>query len=186
MSPNACAHLNFNYSKIELKLVFSQEEPENHIGSRQSICLEVKNSLPIVHTVRGLQAIQSAHEKGLRLAFVNGKSNYSSGYPSKKQQPLKVTPVKPTADSKLMKQRSEMLKHPQYAAYIIPDGVKSGTEVYVTDVIEDIVETYYRTRHRFNDVDRLNSSKATWDGRAIIFSVGKSMVCGLSQVYRMA
>lgn len=58
--------------------------------------------------------------------------------------------------------------HPQgflgapLSAYVIPVDLKPGTKVYVSDVIEHIVERAHHSEHR------LGHGTGIWDGHAIV------------------
>ena len=48
-----------------------------------------------------------------------------------------------------------------FAAYLIPEGLKTGERVYLEDVIEDVVSTMWNQ----GDTYRLQSCNATWNGK---------------------
>ncbi|WP_299358757.1 hypothetical protein [Mucilaginibacter sp.] len=56
-----------------------------------------------------------------------------------------------------------------YAAYLVPKNLKAGEDVWLDDLIENIVGAQWNQ----GDCFRLPSCKATWDGNDFILQVPK-------------
>lgn len=166
------------------------EDPRRAHGSiDKSSCLDVgtsRHGVRVIHTARSIRAVKNGIERGYFPFFI---SNASSGSVWQKRAILfnkesrtlfvegdyrSLIPF----DQKRMDEeygpgsgialRMDFHKNSSpIAAYMIPDDISVGENVFVEDVIEDYVGSSWNQ----GDTQRLKSCQATWDGHRLVLEV---------------
>lgn len=138
------------------------------------------NDLPIVQTARSLAIMEDAQARGYKLVFKNtgeessfgaekyvlyqhihtGKLWWSGDY--RNESPHEVFGQAGGSKWHLIKDWFHVRPDRPFplAAYIVPKDLQPGTRVYLEDVVEDVLETYWNQ----GNAERILSSGATWDG----------------------
>jgi hypothetical protein len=169
-------------AKDESLCVFATPKAQNivflqPIGSKP----EKRSGLPVVQTMRSLEAMADAQASGFNLVFKStgnesafGERKYLlyqhkstgrlwwSGDYRDSIPPSENLNVSDTSDWVLV--RDWFFVRPDrpfpIAAYAVPKDIKLGTRVYLEDLIEDVLQLIWNQ----GDSVRLVSTEATWNG----------------------
>lgn len=131
------------------------------------------SALPVIHTVRGVDAIVAAQALGHYVHVVATKSSSKRGNRLRYLERHRVTGVLRASDCRRTyegnSEEYDCVKDWHYvrddqphavAAYLIPKHIQPNTLVYLEDVIEEAF-----LNGSFGTKDRLQSSPANWDGK---------------------
>lgn len=168
--PEQCAYLNFDNTQEVIKI-----EGGAHV--RPPICVISPDGKSVIQTARGVDAINDAITNGylvdIRESNVIGAICWNGRWGRGEDGLIRH------ADQYTGEPCEYCTRHPEgylgspLSAYIIPADLKAGTEVYVTDVIEHIVERVHHSEYR------LRHGTGVWDGNVIVidepeveFSIG--------------
>lgn len=186
MNPEICIHLNSHHPELEIVGGQSAESgQECGYGSRN------RDGLLIIQTARSVAAVEEGIVRGCRPVFVktDGESGVGMGHCvsyNRISRQLIVSGSHGLWGLGLMEDKEEWQdemcfdhdddKHASpLAAYMIPEGLAPGEEVYVADVIEDLPSQEFSTRGGSGTL-RLKSARATWTGESLEF-MNLSVVC---------
>lgn len=137
------------------------------------------DGLPVIPTVRSLEAMDTLQRAGYRLVIqetgvqntfgnqkyqifqhvITGKLEWSGDYRATRMA---------TEEWRLVKDWFFAREDRPFplAAYVLPHDIKPNTRVYLEDVIEDIPVIQWNQGNAM----RLNSTEAIWDGKAMIIN----------------
>lgn len=144
--------------------------------------------LPVVRTVRSLQAIEDAYQRGFRVVVKYTGPDSDIGAKYRVFQHKLTGQVWWTGDYRAegpdegspedWELVADWFHHrPDWpfplAAYVVPRGMKRGQRVYLEDVIKDVPVAYWNQ----GDSDRLVSCNAVWNGDDFDFERFESPPC---------
>ncbi|MEH6592649.1 MAG: hypothetical protein V7746_20450 [Halioglobus sp.] len=157
--PGQCAHLNFDETEETIKI-------EGETYSNAPICVKAQCDKPVIQTARGIEAINEAIRDGhlvdIRETDVIGAICWNGRWGRGEDGLIRH------ADQYTGEPCEYSTRYPQgylgspLSAYIIPADLKAGTELYVTDVIEHIVERTHHSKYRLRD------GTGVWNGESVI------------------
>jgi hypothetical protein len=159
VSPESCAYLNFDEATETIEL----EESMGLSGCNNDTS---KSKLPVIQTIRGEDAINSAVRQGLKLDIrptdVGGSIQLTVRWVIDDQGYVRP------ADQYRSEPGEFRTEHPQgyvgsaLSAYVIPNELKPGSEVYIADVIQHVVESTHHSEYR------LKTGTGLWNGKKVV------------------
>lgn len=161
--PEQCSYLNFDEAHAEMKI-----EGESH-NETITCGTELNTDLPIIQTARGIKAINDAIHNG---HFVDIRETNVTGATCWDERWVRGEDGLVRHANQYSSERAEFsTRHPQgylkspLSAYTIPADLAAGTAVYVTDIIEHVVETVHHSERR------LSSGRGVWNGESLIIDM---------------
>lgn len=158
VDPEQCAYLDFDEALDVIKI---EGEPQFYRAG----CTELEYEKPVIQTARGVDAINGAIRNGhlvdIRKTDVDGAVVLTNHWVRGEDGLIRHADQYSEAGDYVTSHPQGYLSSP-LSAYVIPRQLEPGTKVYLSDVIEHIVEKAHHSEYR------LRSGAGIWDGESIM------------------